>query len=156
VTDILSSPSLLWFVFGFALLLVELAAPGFIILFFGLGAWAAALCVWLFGVSLSWQIAVFLGSSVLFILLLRRLFVRVFTGASAGEEEADMNDAPANVGQRAEVIRAVAPGAPGEIKYRGSYWRAVADEPFETGATVRIVEEFEDDKSTYKIGPYGA
>ncbi|MAE69408.1 MAG: hypothetical protein CME06_02940 [Gemmatimonadetes bacterium] len=39
--------ALLWFVVGLALALAEMAAPGVILIFFGLGAWVVALTTWI-------------------------------------------------------------------------------------------------------------
>jgi membrane protein implicated in regulation of membrane protease activity len=47
----------------------------------------------------------------------------------------------------------VSPDLPGEIKYRGSFWRAVSDRSIPEGSAAVIVAEFEDDRSTFKIEP---
>ena len=41
--DILQDPAVIWFLVGLGLLLLELALPGLVILFFGAGAWVTAL-----------------------------------------------------------------------------------------------------------------
>ena len=56
--------ALLWFLFGLGIMVLELVQPGFIVIFFGIGAWVTALLVWL-GVlqSLNAQLLAFLASS---------------------------------------------------------------------------------------------
>ena len=39
--DLTFSPWLVWFLAGIAVMLAELAVPGFVIIFFGLGCWGA-------------------------------------------------------------------------------------------------------------------
>lgn len=151
--EFLAAPSFIWFIIGFVFLLAELGAPGFIIIFFGFGAWFTAIASWLFGISLDVQIGVFLVSSILFLVALRRMWMRIFMGRSDNGED-DMSDRPSNVGSIVEVTKPVSPTAPGEIKYRGTFWRAVADETFEVGVSAVIIEEFTKDRSTFKVGPY--
>lgn len=143
----------IWFALGFCLALAELAAPGFILLFFGLGCWIVSLATALFELSLTAQIALFLVGSVASLLLLRRLFIRVFRGASGGEGGSDGLDEPSVLGRRVLVTREVRPDAPGEIKFRGSFWRAVGDGVIPKGATAVITAEFADDRSTFRIEP---
>ena len=38
---------LIWFLLGMVLLIAELAMPGIVLLFFGIGAWVTALLLWL-------------------------------------------------------------------------------------------------------------
>ncbi len=154
MSELMASPSFVWFLIGFGFLLAELAMPGFIIIFFGMGAWVAALAAWLFGVGLSWQIAIFLVASILFVVILRRVWMRAFHGISGGNVDEEKLDRPENVGAMAEVVKPIGPSLPGEIKYRGTYWRAVADMEFKKGDTVVIIEEFTHDRSTFKVGPY--
>jgi membrane protein implicated in regulation of membrane protease activity len=76
-----ASAELLWFLVGLVLLISELALPGFVIVFFGVGAWITGLLV---GVGLlssfNAQILVFLISSVLTLALFRRKGKRLFEG----------------------------------------------------------------------------
>lgn len=39
MTSIFSKPELVWFIIGLVLFLLELVLPGFVIFFFGVGAW---------------------------------------------------------------------------------------------------------------------
>ncbi len=117
----------LWVLAGVAFLLAELAWPGFVLLFFAIGAFAAALLAFA-GAAPGAQFLCFLAVSLAGMALLRRVFLRVFRGSthSPGAEGAESDDI--GVGKIAVVVRAIAPGAPGEIKFRGSFWRAeVAD-----------------------------
>ena len=69
--DILSDPAVIWFMVGLGLLLLELAIPGLVILFFGVGAWVTALVCALSDINLNLQILIFLIASLLRLVLLR-------------------------------------------------------------------------------------
>ena len=67
-----ASAELLWFLVGLVLLLSELALPGFVIVFFGVGAWVTAVLVG-FGLlpGFNAQLLVFLITSILALALFR-------------------------------------------------------------------------------------
>jgi len=67
------SPWLIWFLVGIAVMLAELAVPGFVIFFFGLGCWGAAVAALLAPDSYSIQVFAFLIVSVASLLTLRKV-----------------------------------------------------------------------------------
>jgi hypothetical protein len=66
----LFTPPVIWLLIGLAFLLLEIAIPGLIIFFFGLGAWIVALLFVFFDPGLTVQLLVFAVSSVFLLLLL--------------------------------------------------------------------------------------
>ena len=70
------SPVLAWFLLGILLFALELALPGMIVFFFGVGAWCAALAVFLLPMSLASQLLVFLITSLVALVLLPMLSAR--------------------------------------------------------------------------------
>lgn len=147
------SAHVLWFLAGVAFLLAELALPGFVLLFFALGAFAAALCAWALGLGAGGQLVVFLAASLAGLGLLRRMFLRVFRGRTRtlAEGEADGPENDIGAGKNALVTRAVAPGAPGEIKFRGSFWRAESAESIGEGESVVILGLAHNDSGAYLV-----
>ena len=132
------SPVLIWFLLGIAFFFIELMLPSFIIFFLGLGAWCVALLLAVVDVSLNTQMTVFLSSSLTTLILLRSWVRSVFLGDTSEESDSvNMDSAPAT----GVVTEAITPPAAGRIKYSGSFWQAVADEPFAVGAVVQIVEQ---------------
>ncbi len=132
------SPILAWFLVGIAFYTVELAIPGFIVFFFGIGAWCTALAVWFIDMSLSTQLLVFLISSVVTLLVFRRLLTNVFTGEKKEETDSVTYDPSPTTGT---VIEAITPPAEGKVKYAGTFWRAVADIHIEKDTTVEIIKQ---------------
>lgn len=129
---------LIWFGVGVALAFFELLLPGFIVFFFGIGCWVTAL-VLLLGADLSvtWQLALFLSSSLLALILLRKGMMRIFKGTLADKPEQEFADFP--LGQRVKVVRTIQPPDSGRIQHRGTEWDAVAEDTLVAGETVEIV-----------------
>jgi membrane protein implicated in regulation of membrane protease activity len=154
--DGLYSAQVLWFLAGVAFLFAELALPGFVLLFFALGAFGAALAAWT-TVGLGGQFVVFLAVSLAGVGLLRRMFLRVFQG----RVQAQADDAPEQgfvtgddaVGKAAVVTRAISPAVPGEIKFRGSFWRAEATVNIGEGENVVILGQTKHDSGAYTVRP---
>jgi len=150
------SAHLLWFLVGVAFLLAELALPGFVLLFFAVGAFAAALLAFAFGLSAGGQFITFLAATLAGVVLLRRMFLRVFRGRThspaqegAGPEGEGLDDV--GVGKAAVVTRAVGPGEQGEIKFRGSFWRAESAESIGEGENVVIIGLAQNDSGAYLV-----
>ena len=131
----LTSPGLIWLIVGVGLFLLEMALPGFILFFFGAGAWVTSIFCWFFPLSLNNQLLIFLLSSLLFLFGLRGFIKRTFFGSSVQGED----QFPAHEGERGVVIAAILPPAEGKIKYSGTQWRALAEERIEEGESVVIV-----------------
>lgn len=135
------SPILIWFLVGLALVLLELAAPGVILVFFGLGAWIVLITTALGLTSgLTSQLLVFGAASVILLVLLRRRFRNKLHGhESAGQSPADNLDNPA--GDLVTVTVAVEPGADtGRVEYKGAEWQARSEVAIGAGQRARIHE----------------
>ena len=132
------SPVLAWFLIGIACYVVELALPGFMIFFFGIGAWCVALVLAVTDVSFTAQLVIFLASSLITLILLRAWLRSVFLGGAL-EQDDSVNVDPAQT--TGIVTDAIVPPAAGRVKYGGSFWRAVADEPIAEESVVVIVEK---------------
>ena len=137
-----ASAELMWFLVGLVLLVSELALPGFVIVFFGVGAWITAFLV---GVGLlpsfNGQLLVFLISSVLALALFRRKGKRLFEGkvSQVWNPQSSMEDIR---GQRAVVIQTITPGSPGgQVEFHGTSWNAEADVVIPAGQIVEITAQ---------------
>ena len=141
------SPVLLWFLAGIVFLALELVLPGLVVFFFGIGAWCAALAVYLFPISLTTQLLIFLVASLMALLLLRSTLKKVFLGRSL-DVDAMTGTIPADA--TGEIVDDIVPPATGTIKYAGSFWQATAEVPLTKGTIVRIVEKT---NLTVKVAP---
>lgn len=131
------SPWLLWFLAGVVIMLAELAVPGFVIIFFGVGCWAAALAAMLYPDAFTAQIAVFMVVSLVSLLCLRKAAVRIFVGRSEDAPEEDTGNVP--LGARVMVEQDILPGREGRVRFRGTLWSAIADESIVAGTEAEIV-----------------
>lgn len=107
---------------GIIFLALELLLPGWI--FFGLGAWSVALLLPLVPMSLAVQLLVFLGASLLLLLIAAILCQKIFLGRTLDRDAMDRNQPLEGTG---EVIEDIVPPALGKIKCSGSFWQATAD-----------------------------
>lgn len=133
------STSVIWFIVGFFCMVLEMMSPIFIILFFGLGAWAASLSMAL-GASFTTSLLVFSVVSVGLLLLFRRLLVKTFKGDSSSENVVPQG---MHTGKKATVTQIITVSNVGEVSIGGSFWRAVLDKSF-LDAEGKFVEKSDD------------
>ncbi len=135
---------ILWTILGIVLIIAEIFTPGFVLLWFGVGALAAALASFL-GLGLAAQFLVFILLSSLLTALSRTIFVNYF--ARPGGEGAGLRSgADALPGQVGTVVTSSS-GAlhEGAVKVFGSVWTAYPAEgepPLEAGDRV-VVERLQ-------------
>jgi membrane protein implicated in regulation of membrane protease activity len=132
------TPEIIWFLVGLLLLLFEFALPGLIIGFFGVGAWIVALVCLTTDVTLNTQLLIFIASSVLSLVLLRRWLKGVFLG-HAGSKQDLKHNMEEFVGQHAVVTSKIVPKLGGKVEFHGSHWEARADQEIAEGTVVEII-----------------
>jgi membrane protein implicated in regulation of membrane protease activity len=130
---------ILWVVLGVVLIIAEVFTPGFVLLWFGVGALAAALASML-GAGLAFQFLVFLVISTALTALSRTIFVNYFT--RDGEHDGLKSGAAGLPGQIGTVVTS-SRGAldEGAVKVFGSIWTAYPAEgepPLEAGDRVVV------------------
>lgn len=128
--------SLVWFIIGIFFLLAEIVMPGFIIFFFGVGALVTALITYIFNIeSIFAQISIFILSSILCLVFLRKIFTQLFKGKVSGQKE--LKDE--FIGKRAIVIHEIRPNSlKGKIEFNGTNWEADSDYFIEKDSVVEI------------------
>lgn len=140
-------PEVIWFVIGIILLVAEFSAPGLVIFFFGVGAIIVALVCLLFDPSLNLQLIIFIVSSVVLLIGLRKWLKTIFIGrAKGGKEMDDLQDD--FVGHRAVVKKKIIPGIQGEVEFNGTLWKADAESEIKEGSIVEIITK---DNITLKV-----
>ncbi|MBN2356921.1 NfeD family protein [candidate division KSB1 bacterium] len=132
--------AMIWFFIGLFLILAELAAPGFIIIFFGIGAWITTIMV-LVGLAPTFniQLLIFLFASVASLLLFRKKGKRIFEGKVSGvlKPGQSVDDVQ---GSKAVVKQAILPPKTGKVEYHGTLWEAESEVAIQEGAVVEIIE----------------
>lgn len=146
------SAPVLWFMAGVALFGCELISPLFMLMFFGLGAWAAGAAA-LLGADTAMAFGVFSVVSVGSLLLLRRTLVRVFSGRSRVAPEVGDGSHFLHTGKTGVLTRPVGPGLTGEMTFEGSYWRVTCEQALPEGTEVRIVGHQPNDEITLRVEP---
>lgn len=136
--------ALIWFIAGVVFFLLELAIPGFVIFFFGIGAWVVGIAA-LFGLeNLTIQLIIFLAVSILSLIFFRKKVHGIFKGKAKTFDSKDddklgefIEDV---IGKKAKVIVDIIPGdINGKVEFRGTQWEAEADEEIKAGAVVEII-----------------
>jgi inner membrane protein len=140
---------LLWFLAGIAVMLAELAVPGFVIVIFGLGCWGAAVVAVFAPDAYSAQVAVFLVVSVASLVTLRKVAMRVFVGHSERPETEELGNIP--VGARITLDKDLEPGRVGRVRFRGTMWDAVSEDRIPAGSDAEITGVDQANRSCLKV-----
>ena len=134
------NPTLLWFLLGLALIFLEFLVPGVILVFFGIGAWAAAVTTY-FGLTASfqYQLVTFALVSIGLLVVLRKWIKGKFYG-----HVADVQDLSKNIdeftGQSVVVLQDIIPDKmDGAVEFKGARWSAVSDEHIQKGEIAIII-----------------
>ncbi len=117
LTDSFQHPSTHWMILGVILLIVEFMVPGFLPLFFGVGALLTGLvCLWV-PLGINAQILLFLISSVAMLITLRKILKPLLGGGIPGKGPG----VDSFNGQTAKVAVAIDPSRPGKVEFNGAF-----------------------------------
>ncbi len=142
---------LIWFLTGLVFLGVDLALPHLVLLFFGIGAIAAAFFSFA-GSGLQLELVAFLVFSLVSLLLLRRKLAKIFSGGKTGRKDEEISHPL--IGHIGTVSRDIVPGGIGEVSIDGSFWRARASQEIRAGTTVCVMGVSEQDALTLLVTPH--
>ena len=143
---------LIWFLIGVGFLVFEMISPVFILFFFGMGAWITSLVTaFIPELNFNQQIIVFSVSSLLLLLFLINYLQNIFYGNQNLVEE-QYNNIEEDVS--AIVTKDIPKGGFGEIKFRGTFYKAKnKDSNIEVskGTSVLVLKKGNDQGSFYII-----
>ena len=130
----------IWLILGALFIIAEIFTPGFVLLWFGIGAIVAALLSLTGLVGLPLQVITFLVVSVALTIASRTIFERVFMRGSPGR---GLKSGIESMPGRVAIVVSSSEGALGEgaVRIFGSTWRAFpveGEEPLKEGEQVRI------------------
>jgi membrane protein implicated in regulation of membrane protease activity len=126
--------AVIWFGLGLALFLLEFLIPGFILFFFGIGAWIVAILTFFLDITINEQLIVFVVSSILSVVLFRNWVKRKFGMGlvAAGLLEDEF------IGKTGVAETLIVPGKKGRVAFKGTEWDACSDETITPGENVII------------------
>lgn len=140
-----------WAIIAIIFVILEIVTFGFVVIFFAFGALAAGICAWAFDMPLTWQLVVFVAASIIALVLLRKFCINTFRGKTINKMDDDYHKDV--IGQTVEVTRAIVPPAAGEVKYSGTFWKAVADNEIPAGVMAEITARENNESLVFKVKP---
>ena len=142
---------LIWFLIGVGFLIAEFIMPTFIMFFFAIGAIIVSVVSACFNLSINSQIMLFALSSVISLVLLRNYMKNIFKGnESKGEDKYFDNSIDLNK-NIAIVSKAIEPNSFGEIKYKGTFYKAQSENSIDEGKKVKIVSKGDEQGSFFTV-----
>ena len=136
--SIFSRPEVIWFIIGLVLLLLELVMPGFVIFFFGVGAWITALLCLFADPGINVQVIVFAVTSILALLIFRRMIQNKFIYSKIDKSEAIEDEF---TGKEAVAVADFGSDKKGKVEFKGTNWKAESGSEIKAGQTVVIIEK---------------
>jgi membrane protein implicated in regulation of membrane protease activity len=125
----------IWFIIGFLFFLLEFAAPGFILFFFAIGAWVVAIIALFSDISLNLQLIIFIGTSLLTVLLFRN-WLRKKLGMMRSLKPLLEDEI---IGKKAKAETSIGPGQQGKVIFKGASWAAASADTINIGEEVTII-----------------
>ena len=129
-----------WLSLGLLLAVSEFVVPGFVIIFFGAGAFVTGLVKLLWsGLPDSLALLLFALFSLGSLLIFRRTWV----GGKVLRDDGTRNEGDVDetcIGRKVSVVEAIAPGKAGKVELNGANWTAEAEEPLAAGAVAVVTE----------------
>lgn len=129
----------LWILLGLAIMSMELFAPGFIIVFFGLGAVLTGVLLIFVPMSINTQLVLFAVVSIILLVSFRKMAQGYFVGRTANPNP---TGAAMEVftGETAVVTEDILPNSPkGKVEFHGSFWNADAEVEIAKGTKVTVL-----------------
>lgn len=130
--------ALFWLILGVALMLLEMALPGFVIFFFGVGALVVSGAVLLGLENINIQMLIFIFVSLLTLIIFRSKGKKYFEGKVSGRNQTD-ESIENIIGQKVTAITDIIPGKiDGKVEFHGTHWNAISDENIEKDSVLII------------------
>jgi membrane protein implicated in regulation of membrane protease activity len=141
---------LIWLALGIIFIISELFIPGFTIFFFGCGALITAFTGLIFppvAGNYIYQLIIWLITSILSLIFLRKKFSNTFTG------KLHKNQTDSFVGKTARVIDEIDKQTPGRISINGTTWNGetIDDVKLYKNEIVRIIKRKESESLTFIV-----
>ncbi|MCP4178594.1 MAG: NfeD family protein [bacterium] len=136
----LMQPEIIWCFVGIILLIAEFMLPGFVIFFFGIGAFIVSILCLIFNIPLNSQLLIFIIASIISLFVLRRWFRSIFKGMTSNKPKMPKN-IDSYIGETAVVTEKITPETTGKIEFHGTQWKAASAEYLEKDDIVVIIKQ---------------
>ncbi|HET7115214.1 MAG TPA: NfeD family protein [Hanamia sp.] len=133
--DTFLTAAVIWIIIGFVLFLLEFVLPGLILFFFAVGAWIVAILCLFIDLSINQQLIIFLISSIVSILLLRKWFSKILWKRKHSSELLEDEF----LGKTAKAETDISPHKNGKVDFKGTTWQAASEDTIEKGENVIII-----------------
>ena len=142
---------LIWFLIAIGFLIVEFIVPTFIMFFFAIGAIIVSILTACFDLSMNSQIILFALFSVISLVLLRNNMKKIFKGnESKGEDKYFDNSIDSNK-NIAIVSKNIQYNSFGEIKYKGTFYKAQSKNSIDEGKKVKVISKGDEQESFFIV-----
>ena len=142
---------LIWFLIGTAFLIAEFAMPTFIMFFFAIGAYVVTIITAFYDLSINSQIILFGLSSIISLVLLRNYMKNIFKGNESKVEDKYFDNSIDPKNNIAIVSKTINLNSFGEIKYKGTFYKAQSESLINEGKKVKIVTKGDEQGSFFTV-----
>ncbi len=130
-------PSLIWFILGAFLIIIEIFAPGTFVLWFGIAALVTAGLAFIIPQNLALQIAFMAITSIVAVLMGRKFYKKL--GDTSDSSEEPLNERTARYIGHITVIESDIINGRGRIKIEDSSWLCESSEDLPKGHKVEVI-----------------
>lgn len=123
-----------WWAFGFAFLILEMLAPGFILLWFGVSAFLVGVLLTFVDLSPHMQLSIWAGLSIVDILMWRAIRKKI---PQTSDDSLLNQRGQQYVGRQFTLEEATSNGY-GKIKVDDTTWKILVEDDIEAGKTVTV------------------
>tara|TARA_B100000886_G_scaffold271839_1_gene195761 strand:- start:205 stop:669 length:465 start_codon:yes stop_codon:yes gene_type:complete len=135
----LMSIYLFWFLIGVSFLIAEFLIPSFVLFFFAIGAIIVSIITAFYDLSVNFQIILFVLFSLVSLLSLRNYMKNIFKGSEIKGKDKYF-DNTTNVNKEIAVVsKTIHPAEFGEIKYKGTFYKAQSNVYIKRGKKVKVI-----------------
>ena len=142
---------LIWFLIGTAFLIAEFTMPAFIMFFFAIGAYVVTIITAFYDLSINSQIILFGLSSIISLVLLRNYMKNIFKGNESKGEDKYFDNSIDPKNNIAIVSKTINLNSFGEIKYKGTFYKAQSESLINEGKKVKIVTKGDEQGSFFTV-----
>ncbi len=142
---------MIWFLIGVSFLIAEFLMPTFIMFFFAIGAIIVSIITSFYALSINSQIILFGLFSVASLLLLRNYMKNIFKGKEFKGENIESDNSVDLDKDIAIVSKTIESDNFGEIKYKGTFYKAQSKSLIYEGKKVRVVSKGDNQGSFFTV-----